>query len=330
MEISLITNPVAGGWHPGDMQRFLGGNEESVVLLSRALAKAGHSVDVHTTLRGAEFVDSAGVFWRQRESFNESEATDVLISWKDRNVWLNPIGARHKIYASQDIEPPLAPGAMNQIDRFITLASYHTERLDWIPPHRRTVIPLGVDPAEYTPSGEKEHLAIYATSPDRGLETLLHDWKKIRLAHDNLRLIITYDWSRLERMSGPSGAAYARKLDKLSEQPGIEKQCFDADGIKKAFQRAKYYIHPLIRLESDLFGFGAMKAQACGCKLVLNTLESGFRDMAREWIPYGEFMAGHTEPEANPRFCLEPMDWDAIVAKYWQPLFDEMEVSSAA
>lgn len=320
MEVAIISNAVAGGWHPLDLQRFLGGNEESLALLSEAMQEAGFAVEVFTSLRGPDWVSPAGVIWRQREAFDDRYPVDALISWKDRAIWLHPQAAKLRIHASQDVEPPLSNGAMRQIDRFITLASYHTERLTWIDPAKRTVIPLGVDPEEYKPEGEKESLAIYATSPDRGLETLLTDWPRIRETHPDLRLLITYDWSRLATMSGPQGAAYAKHLEKLAAQPGIERATYDAAGIKAAFQRARFYIHPLIHPDADLFGFGAMKAQACGCKLVLSGLDCGFRDMAREWIPYDEFVNGRMEPEKNPRFSLEPMPWDRILSEYWAPL----------
>ena len=330
MELAIITNAIAGQWHPLDLDKFLGGNEESLVLLTAALQKAGVNVEVFTSLRGPDWISPEGVIYRQRESFDPNGPVDALISWKDRAVWLQPLAAKFKVHASQDVEPPFSTGAMRQIDAFAVLGTYHSERLPWIPEGKRVTIPLGVDPAEYTPRGEKEELAIYATSPDRGLSTMLEDWGHIRRAHPGLRLLITYDWTRLATMSGPQGAMYARKLEALAEQPGIERATYDAAGIKAAFQRAKYYVHPLLRSDADLFGFGAMKAQACGCKLVLTGLDCGFRDMAREWIPYADWINGRTESEVNPRYRQPAVAWPDIVAKYWLPLLNRQEVSHVA
>lgn len=331
MNLALITNPVAGQWHPTDLSKFLGGNEESVVLLTAAIAKTGVHVDVFTSLRGPEWISPEGVLYHQREAFNPLEEWDAVIAWKDRALWLQPLAAKLKIHASQDVEPPFSTGAMRQIDRFATLGTYHNDRLPWVPNDRRMTIPLGVEPSEYAPNGDKAHLAIYATSPDRGLETLLNDWGHIRRVHPGLRLLITYDWTRLETMSGPQGALYARKLQSLiGDQPGIERATYDAQGIKTAFQRAEYYVHPLHHPDADLFGFGAMKAQACGCKLVLSGLECGFRDMAREWIPYSEWKDGRTEAEINPRFCQPATAWSEIVERYWLPLLTGKEASGHA
>ena len=55
MKIIIFTNDVAGGWEPDDIDRFLGGSEESVVLLSEALIRYGFEVDVyHTKKPGVE------------------------------------------------------------------------------------------------------------------------------------------------------------------------------------------------------------------------------------------------------------------------------------
>lgn len=330
MEIAICTNQIAGGWHPSDLDKFLGGNEESVVLLARAFADAGHDVEVYTSLRGKEDADASGVMWCQRESFDERHPYDAFISWKDRAIWTLPLGARVKIHASQDVEPPFRTGALRQMDWITTLGTYHAERNPWIPKDKTRSIPLGVDPAEYCVQEAKEHLAIYATSPDRGLETLLRDWAEIRAHDPNLGLIITYDWTRMATMSGPNGQTYARRLQEMCEQDGITRALYDRAGITAAFRRAKYYMHPIINPDSDLYGFGAMKAQSCGCLLVLNTLDTGFRDMAREWIPYHAFVKGERTAQANPRFCRPPIAWAEVVANHWLPLIEGREVPNAA
>lgn len=329
MDIAIVSNHIAGGWHPSDLSKFLGGNEECLVLLAKAMAEAGLHVEVYTTLRGRDWVSAEGVIYRQREMFDPREEIDVLISWKARDVFFHPLSATLKIYASQDVEPQFSNGGDRQIDYYITLGTYHRERLAWLPENRSVTIPLGVDQAEYTPADVKENLAIYATSPDRGLERLLVDWPRIQSAHTGLQLLITYDWSRLATMSGLGGAAYAKRLEALAGQDGIERATFDSDGIKEAFQRARYYVHPLPNPDADLFGFGAMKAQACGCTLVLSGLDCGFRDMARSWVPYSEWVSGRVDAQENPRFCQPAIPWRQIVDDHWIPLIHR-EINNAA
>lgn len=330
MNVTFLTNPVSGGWHPDDLATFLGGNEESLVLLSRALVAAGHGVDVYTSLRGGNRVDGTGVIWCHKDaagvrwwdlqSFNPANTCDVFVSWKNRDVWRGVPNARLNIHASQDVEPPL-PMSMHYV---LTLGSHHAARLTWVPPSMRVHVPLGIDRTLYAPSGDApERLALYATSPDRGLEQLLHDWPRIRDQH-GLDLLITYDWTRLATMSGPSGAAYADHLARLADQPGVSRQCFDQLGMVRTFQRASHYIHPLPRPDADLFGFGALKAAACGCTLVLPPVAgTGFADTVREYIPYSQFVNGETRVQPNPGWFHPALTWDEVVQQYWLPLLEK-------
>ena len=117
----------------------------------------------------------------------------------------------------------------------------------------------------------------------------------------------------------------------LLEQPGIVRETFDHEGIVEAFQTARFYIHTLNRNDSDLFGFGAMKAQACGAIPVLPSVhDNGFRDGVKIWIPYVEFLRGNTEPQSNPQWCTEAMSWKEIVRRYWIPMLEGKEVGHAA
>ena len=325
MEVCTYTNAIANGWHPADLDRFLGGNEETLVLWSRAMARAGHRVTVHTTLRGKEFVDPHGVSWRQRESFSPHRATDVLISFKTREPWMFPTQAGLRIHWSNDVEPPWSNGLLRQIDHFVYLSTMHGEHVPWKPEGRSVMIPLAVDPHEYRPGDSRdEHLAIYATSPDRGLDILLKDWPRLQVTHPGLRLLVTYDWARVHPQALAQWAP-------LLNQPGITRDTFDADGIKEAFQTARFYIHTLNRNASDLFGFGAMKAEASGCAIVVPSVrDNGFRDSVKRYVPYADFLRGQTEPVENPDWQTPPMSWDAVVAEYWQPLLSGKGVRHVA
>jgi hypothetical protein len=318
MTIVFLTNPIAGGWQPDDLAVFLGGNEESLVLLSRALARAGHTVRVHTSLSRMPYTDAAGVTWDILETFSAAQWADVFVSWKNRDVWRGVPNARLKIHASQDVEPPL-PATFDLVS---TLGSHHAARMAWVPPAARRHMPLGIDRTVYCCTDEApDPLALYATSPDRGLERLLIDWRAIRAMHPGLSLLITYDWTRLSTMSGPQGAAYAAHLERLANQPGVSRGCVDQATMVATFQRARFYIHPLPRPDADLFGFGALKAALCGATLVLPPVAgTGFADTVRNYIPYADFVAGATDPLMNPGWCQPPLSWDEVVTQYWLPV----------
>src|SRR3990167_7810856 len=198
MDIRVYTNPVVPPWHPSDLGKFLGGNEESLVLWSRAMAGVGHQVTIYTSIRGEAFIDTSGVRWEPRLDFKPESPCDVLVSFKARDPWYYPGEAGLKIHWSNDVESPWSSGLRWQVDKFIYLSTYHLERNPWIPPERAVMIPLAIDPEEYRPARDKDlDLAIFATSPDRGLDILLRDWPRIQVTHPGLCLIVAYDWSRV-------------------------------------------------------------------------------------------------------------------------------------
>lgn len=324
MNIVFLTNPVSGGWHPNDLETFLGGNEECLMLLARALARLGCYVEVYTTLRGERFTEAPGVSWRQREDFDPNERRDVFVSWKDRTVWDHPVAGRLKLHASQDVEAPLP---LERIDAVLTLGTYHETRLPWLPPAKRLRMPLGLNRDLYRPKNTmREPIALYATSPDRGLEVLLRDWGRIAQYQRLERLIITYDWTRLATMAGPAGFLCAEMLSRAALQYGIVRRTVTQAEMVGLFQTAQYYIHPCPRpdADADLYGFGAMKAAQCGATLVLPDPLYGFQDTVREWIPYGAFIQGERRPKPNPDFCQPALSWDEIAEGHWRPWLERM------
>lgn len=336
MNIEIVTNTIAGGWHPGDLIRFLGGNEESVVLLAEALARAKHNVTVYTSLRGVEKVTLNGVNWEQISAFNLTGNHDVLITMKDRAPWFRGAKARVKIHWCNDIETPWSTGTINHVDKIVILGTYMQDRMPWIPENKRLIIPLAMDMRPFKSQknmkniARDENLAIYTTSPDRGLETLLADWTHIKKYRPELKLFVTYGWKNLETMGGGPGRELATRLQQMLNQPDIKSGQLPSADMVGLMKSAKYYVHPLNRPDSDLFGFGMMKARAAGCILVVPSVsQNGFREMADKYIPYREWITGRDKPEINLLGNGIPQSWDNVVKNHWQPLLMEAQNEAA-
>ncbi len=83
MDITVFTNHVIHGWHPDNLSTFLGGNEESMTLWSRAMSKFAN-VTVYTSLpvqlqNGFKDDD---VQYLDRSQFDFNAKYEVLISFK--------------------------------------------------------------------------------------------------------------------------------------------------------------------------------------------------------------------------------------------------------
>ena len=145
MEISLFTNQVNPGWHPNQLDTFVGGNEECIALFSAALARLGHSVTVYSSIPEACIFDK--VSYKPRTVFDFEASYDVLITVKDRLPWLRAVDARVKIHWSNDVEPRWSDGCLSAVDKVVLMSTYHAERMEWLPEEKRSLIPLGPKPA---------------------------------------------------------------------------------------------------------------------------------------------------------------------------------------
>ena len=337
MEVTLYTNPLPGGWRPTDLQQFLGGNEECIALFAAAMSRAGHKVTVYTSIP-ANKIDDGAVTYLPRETFDANAHYECLITVKDRSPWIRAVSAGVRIHWANDIEPRWSLGCMAQVQKIVILGKYMQERMAWLPGDKTMLIPLGIDTKLYTPgeSAKDPKLAIYASSPDRGLETLLEDWPRIQQTHPGLCLFISYGWTNIDKWGGPQGQQLKQRILMAAQQPGIAMA--PPQGLTRAqaaqlFQAAKYFIHPLNRPDSDLFGFSMLKFIECGgIPVVPQVAGCGFQETVRGYIPYRDFINGADETglvKCEPTWP-EAKSWDRIVKEYWNPLIDLLATKEAA
>ena len=321
MRITFFTNDVTGGWLPQDLENFLGGNEEAIVLLSKGLVREGHEVEVFTSLREQKEFEFLGVKWKHRGLFDFNKQYDVLITMKDSLPWLRAVGARVKLHWCKDIEKEWSFGRLSQIDKFITLGTYHESRIPWLP-DKKTIIPYGFEVSKYAKANkkDKQKAFLYSTSPDRGLETLLRDWALISRNFPGYRLLVTYGFHNFDKFGG--NPEWKNYISNLMNQPGV----FSTGTLKqkdmtKLFGLVEYWVHPLNHPDSDLAGFSAMKAFTAGAKIVIPDTKNGFQDSVMSFLPYHSFKEGNPTVFSNENYKNYPTSYDRIIPQYWLPLF---------
>lgn len=313
MRVTFFTEELMGGWLPGDLDAFLGGNQETLVLLGRELRRRGHTVEVYTNLRVPDpdqaVVEDSGVLYRCHQKFNFDETYDVLVSVKTDRPWLARTAAARRVHWSLDVERPWPRSLLEQLHVFTNLGTYHRSRLPWVPDELTRFAPLAL-PDEYAQVPDmrqkKRGTYLYATSPDRGLLTLLEDWPLIWQQDNSRELLVTYNWNRLPP------PVQLELQNRLRGLPNARMALFPSKDMRGIFLTAESYVLPLNRLESDLYGFGALKAQSCGCNMVLNQVEgTGFQDSVREWQRYTDVVAGVSPLPVltNPLAKTLPRTW---------------------
>lgn len=247
MLISFLVNEIRGGWKPTDTR--LGGTEESIVEWSKELRKRGHQVDIYDN--------------ENRNNYNGGY--DICINVKSSD------------------KPPLEPTLYltNETDASsLDLSAYagviwpSQWAVDNIPVNNKTfILPHGYDPKKIYPGDKIGQQCFYASSPDRGLETLLRVWPEVHAKHPKSTLILTYG-ARLELMEG---------VINLGE--------VDEDTMNEIYRTSEFWCHPCNG--GELYCMTGIKAQAAGCIPVIipcmaltETVKHGF--FAQDGFGYGK------------------------------------------
>lgn len=328
MQIRLFTNEVIGGWCANDLEEFLGGSEECVVLLSEALVRAGYKVRCYHTFSADmksknNWYELNGVQYANRESVDVNPQ-DILITFKNKLPWLATFDneAAVRIHWSSDVEIPWNPKI---IDAFVCISDYHESRIIFVPKEKCVVIPHGIDAESLVQNKVEKQpgTILYCSSPDRGLTQLLTDWQSIRNAHhQKLELRIAYGFSNLEKMGGPASRQIKNNILHKMKQAGITYLGqLNKNELEQEYHRAQYWIMPLNNPDSELFCLNAVKSRFCGCIPVVNKI-GALKNTVGEYIDYKKFFNGYTETKKEkPAWPI--MNWDEIVKNYWTPLFEK-------
>jgi hypothetical protein len=334
MKLRIFTNHVSGGWYAEDINDFLGGSEEHMVLLSEAFSRKGYEVYVYHTYpepvkegekkRPKEY-EYNGVHYGDRLRAVRIDKGDILLSFKDNLPWRG--GERDadiKIYFSMEVE---RPWDVSNVDAYVCLTKYHASRVSFVPEDKKVIIGCGIDVDSLeknlqTPRNPNSML--YCSSPDRGLYQLLEDWPLIKKNHPEMVLNVTYGFKNLEHMAGKQGFALKNKLLIMMEQEGVNfLGQLKKDEIEKQYYRNQYWVLPLLNPDSELFCLNAVKSSYCGCIPVVNKI-GALRETVFDYIPYGEFVKGDLNLTIDKRGNKQVFSWDEMVSEFWEPLFDKV------
>ena len=336
-----VTYQDPAGMQWGMLQRFrqllLVGPPDSP-WMAEALARAGTQVRMgHPRPEGADpHGEHNGVMYYRRADFQPQARRDVLLSYREPKLWLQP-GLRPggvNIHWSVDVEPPWRPEAVALLDHYVCLTHWARARQVWVPESLARVIPYGIDTALLDAQRREQEpgLALYCASPDRGLETLLEDWPKILEHRPETRLNVAYGWRLFDGYTrgSPAAVAFKRKMEKLLKQDGVRwlGELSRAE-IAAEYWRAQYWVHPLNRPDSELFCLNALKARHCEAIPVVNPV-GALAETAPPFIPYERWIAGG-EAIVETLGQNEPptLQWDQIVERYWKPLFEKKSEEAA-
>ena len=337
MKIHIYVNEVAGGWLPDDIDQFLGGGEEVVVLLAEALVRFGFSVVVyHNRPEGMEIPNSSvdgtspferhGVLYlpREKADFGKNPSEEILITFKDAAPFINGASVFRNIHFSSDVE---GNWPLNSLNYFVHMSEYHASRNIFVPLDKSVVCPLGVDihSLDKHRMEKVENTVLYCSSPDRGLVQLVQDWSKIKESNPDLKLRVAYGFHNYEanEVADPRARTWKNNLLKLIKDNGVEYLGqLSKEEIEQEYWKAEYWCLPLQRPDSELFCLNALKARYCGCIPIVNKI-GALKDTVQDYIPYKNFVDGVMDVHVEDA-RYKAKSWDKVVEEHWAPLFQEV------
>lgn len=270
MRINFLVNEVFNGWEPTDTR--LGGTEESVVRWAEELARRGYTVFVYHNPRTEDWDDFTytegpangtynGVWYCPRKAYTNEGAYEP----EDKSVCIN--------IKSSEV-PPKEPtiyltNETNADTLDLSLYDAVVWPSQWAKDHISVnnpnvfIVPHGYDPEKIYPGKKIPKQCFYASSPDRGLDTLLEAWPKVVAEHPDATLLLTYG-AKIEPMQG---------VINLGE--------VDEETMNEIYRTSDIWCHPCSG--GELYCITGIKAQAAGCVPVIiptmalaETVKSGF------------------------------------------------------
>lgn len=290
MKIDFLCNYVANGWSPNE--RFLAGTEDSIVQWAERLQGRGHKVMVFLNLPQGEYLDELnGVQYRPRDTFKGG--ADVTINVKSSEVL--PTGKT--LYFTNETNASALD--LSAYDAVVWPSQWCIDNIPVNNP-KTVALPHGFDREAIYPGKKIPKQCFYASSPDRGLQTLLEAWPQVMAAHPDATLVVTY---------GVSGV----------NMPGvIALGACDEDTMNEVYNTSDVWCHPASG--GELFCITGIKAQVAGCVPVIiptmalaETVKFGVFSTGKDYAADLIDLLGDEEAKQDIRFRLSMerfADWE--------------------
>lgn len=259
-------------WNPDQINRAgLGGSETAVIKLAEEMVSKGLRVMVYGPSEGAW----NGVYFRHYSKWRPQNPVMATIAWRNPSLFDLPIQSQLKYLWMHDTDAPgITEERMAKVDGVMVLSDWHTKHLTEKYPflEGKTIrVGNGIDPLRFVDTKVEriKDRFIYASSPDRGLETALKLFPKIREQLPSAELHILYGWNNFIAMGQP--VDYKLHLEALARQPGVVwRGRVGQAQLAKEFQQASVMLYPKDPF-CETFCIAALEAQAGGCVPVTRT-----------------------------------------------------------
>ena len=320
-------------WFDLSTEKGIGGSEEAAIHMSRELVKLGYEVTVYNNC-GENEGKFHGVEYLNWVRLNPKDEFNIMISWRS-NIFEYDITAKKRIIWMHDLpQMTLDDETEKTFDYLVTLSHYHKDMIpNCIPEEKLYVSTNGINPADFKglESIKKEpRRIIYASSYNRGLETILNIWKEIRTEVPDATLHIYYGWNVYDKFVKEGYIktnAFKQRLLPLLKQEGVfEYGRINHRDLAEAYARASVLAYPC-NYEGEINCIALTKAIASGCIPVTNRYavmaeRNPYEDLAVEDVLYKDTLIDvlkATDKESklvDKEQYIQANSWESV-AKAW-------------
>lgn len=308
LDVVFSTGDAWQEWNPEIMKKDgIGGSETAVVEMAKRLARRGHRVRVYGSCgaHGEGIYD--GVEYRTADKIVLEESVDVLVAWRNIPLLAGP-RAKVKLLWVHDVYamgPPGCDGLLLEADRVLALSEWHKQNIcahHGLSPEHVRVTRNGIDLKRFEqddhddgcmhtndpsygrpwkcspgcPMARDPHKCIYSSSPDRGLDSLIQMWPRIRAAVPDATLHIFYGFDLWKACAAndPHLKLYIPNLETriaaLADQGVVVRGRVDQKTLAREMLSAGLWTYP--QWFSETSCIGAMEAQAAGLYIVTSPI----------------------------------------------------------
>jgi tetratricopeptide (TPR) repeat protein len=314
-------------WGPQTLDQGMGGSEEAIVYLSRALAKQGHDVTVYGEL--AEPIEDQGVTWLPWSQVDKRDQFDTLIVWRAPE-FATQFKANKMFVDMHDLLPVESVKPHKGVT-YLFKSQWHKDKYPKITDYK--IIPNGIEVDQFKPVKKKKHSVIYPSAYYRGLEALLGMWPKVREQVPDATLDIYYGWNSWVGLEGEDDFYHrmVAKFEKMKLMGVKEHGRVDHKTLAKKMGESKVWAYPTEFPE--IFCITAVKANLAGCKPVITDVAA----LSETGGPSASFVETdniYSDEYSREKFVKEIVkalkeDHDPKEQTEWAKKFDWSEVAKS-
>jgi glycosyltransferase involved in cell wall biosynthesis len=186
-------------WGPESIKEGIGGSEEAVINVSKELTRLGWHVEVYANVSTEGQDPDTGVMWYNAMAANPKDLVDLCILWRHpHHVYAAPQGTITWLWnhdLQNNMEPYYDDATMQKIDTVLFLSKFHRETAPWVDEEKVFYTTNGVDPDLMVTGNNDANSVVFASSPDRGLDTLLEVWPEVVKNKPDAHLKVFYGFN---------------------------------------------------------------------------------------------------------------------------------------